>query len=82
MNTIIVNPNAVPADAPRKANLPKGILYRFGYQPIQGSGLCRVGECVTMTEPPVETLRGVVEKYSRENGISEQFNPADYGYEE
>lgn len=78
----IVNLNVVPEGTPRKSALPKGILYRFGFKPIEGSGLCRVGECVLTVEPTKEYLRDVIEKYCKENGIDEKFIPADYGFTE
>jgi len=78
MNT--VNQNVVPSNAPRKAALPQGVLFRFGFQPITGSGLSKVGEVLFPIVPPVETLKGLQQEYCRVNNIDEPFNPADYGY--
>ena len=79
MNTV-VNQNVVPSNSPRKVVLARGVMYRFGFEPIEGSGLSKVGEVVFQTIPPVETLRGLQQEYCRVNNIDEPFNPADYGY--
>lgn len=79
MNTV-VNQNVVPTNSPRKVVLSSGLLYRFGFQSIVGSGLSKVGEVVYASVPPVENLRAVQQEYCRVNGIDEPFNPADYGY--
>lgn len=81
MNTV-VNQNVVPGNAPRKAVMPQGVLFRFGFQPIPGSGLSKVGEVVFPSIPPVETLRGLQLEYCRVNNIDEPFNAADYGFDE
>ena len=79
MNTV-VNQNVVPSNSPRKVVLARGVMYRFGFEPIEGSGLSKVGEVVFQTIPPVETLRGLQQEYCRVNNIDEPFDPADYGY--
>lgn len=79
MNTV-VNQNVVPSNAPRKAAMPQGVLFRFGFEPIPGSGLSKVGEVVFPAIPPVETLKGLQQEYCRVHNIDEPFNPADYGY--
>ncbi len=79
MNTV-VNQNVVPNDSPRKVILARGVMYRFGFQPIPGSGLSKVGEVAYAVIPPVEELQGVQREYCRVNNIDEPFNPADYGY--
>lgn len=79
MNTV-VNQNVVPSNAPRKAVLPSGVLFRFGFESIPGSGLSKVGEVVFPTVPPVGTLKGLQQEYCRVHNIDEPFNPADYGY--
>ena len=78
MNT--VNQNVVPSNAPRRAALPQGVLFRFGFEPIAGSGLSKVGEIVYPTTPTVDVLKGA-QQYCRINNISEPFVPTDYGYE-
>ena len=78
MNT--VNQNVVPSSAPRKAAMPQGLLFRFGFEPIPGSGLSKVGEVLFPTVQPVETLKGLQQEYCRVHNIYEPFNPADYGY--
>lgn len=77
----IVNQNIVPSNAPRRAALQHGVLFRFGFQPIAGSDLSKVGEVVYPTVPPVETLKAVQQEYCRVNEINEPFDPSDYGYE-
>jgi hypothetical protein len=79
MNTV-VNQNVVPSNAHRKAMLPSGVLFRFGFEPIPGSGLSKVGEVVFPTVPPVETLKGLQQEYCRVHNIDEPFNSANYGY--
>ena len=79
MNTV-VNQNVVPSNAPRKAAMPQGVLFRFGFEPIPGSGLSKVGEVLFPTVPHVETLKGLQQEYCRVHNIDEPFNPADYGY--
>jgi len=81
MNTV-VNQNVVPSNSPRKAVLSSGLLYRFGFEPIAGSGMSKVGEVVYPAVPPVETLRAVQQEYCRVHSIDEPFNPADYGFDE
>ena len=77
-----VNQNIVPSNAPRRAALSHGVLFRFGFEPIIGSGLSKVGEVVCLTVPTVETLKEVQQEYCRTYSIDEPFNPADYGYGE
>ena len=72
--------NVVPNGAPRKAILQNGILFRFGFEPITGSGLSKCGEIVYFELPHVDTLREVQQEYCRTHGITEEFVPADYGY--
>ena len=79
MNTV-VNQNVVPSNSPRKAALPQGVLFRFGFEPISGTNLSKVGEIVFREFPDVNTLRGVQQEYCRVHSINEPFNPADYGY--
>lgn len=79
---IVVNQNVVPSNSPRKVVLAKGVMYRFGFEPIEGSGLSKVGEVSYPVIPPVEELRGIQQEYCRVHSIDEPFNPADYGYEE
>lgn len=79
MNTV-VNQNVVLSNSPRKAAMPHGVLFRFGFEPIPGSGLSKVGEVLFPTVPPVETLKGLQQEYCRVHNIDEPFNPADYGY--
>ena len=81
MNTV-VNQNVVPSNAPRKAAMPQGVLFRFGFEPIPGSGLSKVGEVLFPTVPPVETLKRIQQEYCRVHNIDESFNPADYGFDE
>ena len=76
MNTV-VNQNVVPSNARRKAAMPQGVLFRFGFEPIPGSGLSKV---LFPTVPPVEALKGLQQEYCRMHNIDEPFNPADYGY--
>lgn len=75
-----VNQNIVPSNAPRKAVLQSGVLFRFGFEPITGTNLCKVGEIVFRELPDVDTLRGIQQEYCRVHSIDEPFNPADYGY--
>ena len=75
-----VNQNIVPNNAPRKVALTHGILFRFGFEPIQGSGLSKVGEVVYLAIPEVEELREVQQEYCRVHNIDEPFVPSDYGY--
>ena len=79
MNTV-VKQNVVPSNAPRKAAMPQGVLFRFGFEPIPGSGLSKVGELLFTTVPPVETLKWLQQEYCRVHNVDEPFNPADYGY--
>lgn len=81
MNTV-VNQNVVPCNAPRKAALPQGVLFRFGFEPIPGCGLSKVGEVVFPAVPQVETLKGLQQEYCRVHSIDEPFNPTDYGFAE
>jgi len=81
MNTV-VNQNVVPSNSPRKVVLSNGLLYRFGFEPITGSGMSKVGEVVYPTIPQVENLQAVQHEYCRVHNIDEPFNPADYGFDE
>lgn len=81
MNTV-VNQNVVLSNSPRKVVLSSGLLYRFGFEPIAGSGMSKVGEVVYPAIPSVETLRAVQQEYCRVHSIDEPFNPADYGFDE
>ena len=74
--------NIVPSNSPRRVVLQHGILFRFGFEPMAGTGFSKVGEIVYPTPPTVEELRGVQQEYCREHSIDEPFNPADYGFEE
>lgn len=76
----VVKQNVVPNNAARKAALSKGIMYRFGYEPILGTNLCKVGEVVFMSIPDVDTLKNLHQSYCAAHNIDEQFIPADYGY--
>jgi len=80
MNTV-VNQNVVPSNSPRKVVLSNGLLYRFGFEQIAGSGMSKVGEVVYPVIPPVENLRAVQQEYCRVHSIDEPFNPADYGFD-
>lgn len=79
---IVVNQNVVPDNSPRKVVLTRGILYRFGYQPISGSNMSKVGEVVFASVPPVKELEAIQQEYCRQHNIDEPFNAADYGYEQ
>lgn len=72
--------NVVPSNAPRKALVQNGIVYRFGFEPIQGSGLSKCGEVLCREVPPVDELRAAQQEYCRLNNIEEPFIPSDYGY--
>ena len=76
----IVNQNVVPNGAPRRAVLPHGVLFRFGFEPIPGSGFSKVGEWMCAILPSVEELRSVQVDYCAKHNIDEPFVPADYGY--
>ena len=77
---MITRQNVVPSNAPRKALVQNGILYRFGFEEIAGSGLSKVGEVLCRDVPPVDILRAAQQEYCRTHGVDEPFNPADYGY--
>ena len=79
---IVVNQNVVPGNSPRKVVLTRGILYRFGFQPIPGSNMSKVGEVVFAAVPPVKELEAIQQEYCRTHDIDEPFNAADYGYEQ
>lgn len=80
MNTI--NQNIVPTNAPRKVVLQRGFLYRFGYEQITGSGLCKCGEILFLMPPTIDSVRDAHNQYCQEKGLSEVFTPADYGFNE
>ena len=75
-----VKQNVVLSNAPRKAILPNGILFRFGFEPLAGTGMSKCGEAVCRELPPVEELRAAQQEYCRVHNIDEPFVPADYGY--
>lgn len=75
-----IKQNVVMSNAPRKALVPAGILYRFGFEEIAGSGLSKVGEVLCKVVPPVEELRATQQEYCRVHSIDEPFIPSDYGY--
>lgn len=79
---IVVNQNVVPSNSPRKIVLARGVMYRFGFESIAGSGLSKVGEVKYPVVPPVDELRAIQQEYCRVHSIDEPFNPADYGYTE
>lgn len=79
---IVVNQNVVPSNAPRKVVLARGVMYRFGFEPIEDSGLSKVGEVTYQVIPLVDELSAVQQEYCRVHSIDEPFNPADYGYAE
>lgn len=75
-----VNQNVVPSNSPRKVILSNGILFRFGFQQIQGSDFSKVGEIIYNYLPNVNDLMFVQQSYCREHNIDEPFIPEDYGY--
>ena len=77
---MIVEQNVVLSNSPRKAIVPSGILFRFGFQPIAGSIFSKVGETLCHTLPLVDELKAAQQEYCRVHGIDEPFVPSDYGY--
>lgn len=75
-----VKQNVVLSNSPRKAIVPSGIVFRFGFEPLAGSQFSKVGEVLCHALPLVEELRAAQHEYCRLHNIDEPFVPSDYGY--
>ena len=73
----------VKADAKHVERKPGKFIYRYGYQPIQGS-TTHVQACVEECQFRLkeEAIKKKVEDYCSQQGIENEWNPADYGFDE
>lgn len=73
----------VKADAKHFERKPGKFIYRYGYQPIQGS-TTHVQACVEECQFRLkeEAIKKKVEDYCSQQGIENEWNPADYGFDE
>lgn len=62
---------------------PGMFIYRYGYQPINDDEF-HVIACVEEVKIryPQEVIKRKVENYCMQIGVSNEFNPADYGFKE
>ena len=72
----------VKADAKHFERKPGKFIYRYGYQPIQGSET-HVQACVEECQFRLkeEVIKKKVEDYCTQHGLENEWNPADYGFE-
>lgn len=71
-----IGTSIVPKNAPRKAVVDNGVIYRFGYEPL-GTNVCKCTEVLLVRVPDVSVIEDLFKKYE---GAGSIFNPADYGY--
>lgn len=73
----------IKADSPHFERKGGRFIYRYGYQPIAESD-GRVQACIEelrirLKEP---AIRKKVTEYCEQNGLENEYNPADYGFSE
>ena len=73
----------VKADAKHFERKPGKFIYRYGYQPIQGSE-AYVQACVEECQFRLkeEVIKKKVEDYCAQHGLENEWNPADYSFDE
>lgn len=72
-----VGTSIVPKNAPRKAVVDNGVIYRFGYEPLSGTNMCKCTEVLLVRVPDVSVIEDLFRKYEQANSV---FTAADYGY--
>lgn len=77
---IQIHTEVVPMGSPKKVIVNNGVMCRFGFVEIPGSGLAKCASVLFARMPEEDVLRDIVTTYNHQHGIHEEFVPAEYGY--